>query len=165
MALSRRVFGILSELYTRGGRTEYQDMTGVKATGPEQARDFRKASGTVVASYNALLAKEIPAADRSALGRQWDAAITRSGGVTASLQALIIETGKMEPGNSKELWDARTALTTALSYRLFHMQKLSEYARKKKEGDEAGASAAMKVMEISRDYANAEYAKFRRLRY
>ncbi len=165
MALGRNIFAIFQEIYTRGARTEWQDMTGVKATGPAQVKSFREAAAKVVSSYSGILARELPAADRSARAGEWDRASAQSDGLYASLQGLVMETGKMEPGNSKALWDARTTLTTALSYRMFYAQKLKEYALKKKAGDAAGATSTMKLLDIMKKSADDEWAKFRKLRY
>jgi hypothetical protein len=165
MALGRRIFAIFTEIYTRGARTEWQDKTGVKVAGPEQVKSFREAAAKVAASYGGLLARDLPAADRYARGREWDRASAQADGMYASLQGLIMETGKMEPGNSKALWDARTTLTTALSYRMFHAQKLKEYSQKKKAGDDTGAAATTKVLDMMKKSADDEWAKFKKLRY
>ena len=165
MALGRDIFAIFTELYTRGARTEWQDRTGVKVTGPEQVKSFREAATKVVASYSGLLARDLPAADRYVRGREWDRATAQADGVYTSLQGLVMETGKMEPGNSKALWEARTSLTTALSYRMFHAQKLKEYVQKKKAGDDTGAAATKKVLDIMIKSADDEWTKFKKLRY
>ncbi len=165
MALGRRIFAIFTEIYTRGARTEWQDRTGVKETGPAQVKSFREAAAKVVSAYRGILSMDFTAANRYARGGEWERAAAGADSIYTSLQGLVMETGKMEPGNSKMLWDARTSLTTALSYRMFAAQKLKEYAEKKKVGDDSGAASSKKILDIMLKSADEEWAKFKKLRY
>jgi len=165
MALSRKMFGIFAEMLIRGSRTEYGSKAGTKRTGPEEVATFRKTAAGVTSAYNGLLSNGIPAAYRTAELKEWDRALGQVNVIYSSLQGLVMYAAKLDPGDSKELWDARTSLTTALSYRMFAMQKYKEYIQKIKTKDAPGASGVKKLHDIMKKSADDEYAKFRKLRF
>ncbi len=165
MALFRKVFDIYAQVLTRGARTESQKLTGAGTGGPSLTGDFRKLAGSVALRYGTIMATDIPVLEKYAAAKQYDRAIEQSEKVYTSVRALIMELNWLNPGNEKTLWDGKTSLVSALSYRMMEMTKQKEYLARLKAGDAKGADETRKVLDICRKSANDEWSKFRRMRF
>ena len=100
-----------------------------------------------------------------AAAAQWDGAMLKIDEVSSLLQSSIMEAGQADPGDKKELWDARQELVTMLSQQMMAMKKFGEYAERSKSGDAQEAGKAKKVYEILVVSAAEAHGKLKRMGY
>ncbi len=165
MAFNRKSFAIMGEIYTRGGRTEYQKLAGVQKHDASTAASFRAAVARVLADYDGPIMKDIAALSASADRGRWDRAAKIADEVYPRIQRSIMEAGRAEPGDLKGLWDARQELVAMLSYRLMGVTKLKEYINYAKSGNQEEAEKSKKVYRITADSAEQSRLKLKRMGY
>ncbi len=165
MAYGRESFAIMGEIYTRGGRTEYQKLAGVKKHDASTAATFSATVRRIVADYDGPIMKQIAGITIFAAKEKWDIASMKADQVYPRLQYSIMEAGRAEPGDLKALWDARQELVGMLSYRLMGVNKFREYMNTMKAGKAQEAETAKKVYRILVKSAEDARAKLRNMGY
>ncbi len=165
MAFNRKSFVIMGDIYTRGGRTEYQKFAGAKKHDGSTAAAFRAVMTRILADYDGPIMRDMAAITASAERSQWDPAAKKSDELYPRLQRAIMEAGRAEPGDLKVLWDARQELVAMLSSRLIEVKKLREYIDYAKAGDRREAEKTKRLSRIIADSAAQSRLKLKRMGY
>lgn len=164
MKYLQKAYDNFREILIRGSRTESQKIIGAKTGGPSVRADFKKNAQEIEKKYNEIIRLQIPTINRLTAAREYDKATAKSEDFYISVQLLMMELNKLEPGNEKQLWDAKQIITTALSYKLYAAQKQKEFIQNAKAGQAAKASAVKKELDVFNKMAEDEWAKLRKMR-
>ena len=165
MEYSRQSFAIMQDTLTRGGRTEYQNLTGEKKTTVATAAAFRTKVKKIVATYDSSVVPKTAEIKKLITNAGWDGAMVKTDYLYSVLQSSIMEAGQADPGNRKELLDARQELISTLSQQMMAMKKMREYTEKMQSGNTQEGEQAMKVYEILRKSALEARSRLKKTGY